>query len=275
MADKFKVNALNIESRKLLTVSSFMGVDYSPAQLSVDNAHAVDILNMIFKDKVNQKRTGWEQIAKANDYVYYIQNNDGDLIEKTNSSRINGFWQFYGEDNALHTIIHIGSILFIANNIGKNFSFLDAKLTPLVENKQIGLETFNIAQELLDTKTMAFVSNKRLYILGGTKLYVIKANNGLISMTAVDEDEDTYIPTTTIGKTYKDSSVPSGTPLDDVNQMTQFRKNGLVSGTYLDDGVSLRTTRFWDWELDGSVVCKRPTDINKIKVKINELREVN
>ena len=112
MADKFKVNALNIESRKLLTVSSFMGVDYSPAQLSVDNAHAVDILNMIFKDKVNQKRTGWEQIAKANDYVYYIQNNDGDLIEIIGSKSTASI--------AVHSQSEIGRIIRIDGTTRKN-----------------------------------------------------------------------------------------------------------------------------------------------------------
>jgi hypothetical protein len=56
--------------------------------------------------------------------------------------------------------------------------------------------------------------------------------------------------------------------------MTQYRKNKLISGTYLDDGVALRTTRFWDYELDTSCIPKNQTDINNITINIKELREV-
>ena len=62
--------------------------------------------------------------------------------------------------------------------------------------------------------------------------------------------------------------------LDDVNMMSQWRRNKLVSGTYVDDGVSLRTTRFTDYQLDTSIKPKKPTDINNIEITISSLKEI-
>jgi len=275
----FRHYDLDFDNQKTLTIESFKGVDYKPAQLTVSKEHAVDILNIIYKDKVNQKRTGWEEMTKASAQQYYVENSDGTIDTsvngiKTNTLNVNGVWQFYGEDSRLHTVIHIGKLLYVAEYIGKNYTFIDTKLTLISTSKQIGLNTYTVCKELLDKKSFGFVSNKRLYILGGTKMFVLKFLENHPYLNEVEDDEDTYVPTTTTGKTYKDSSVPSGSPLDDVNLMTQFRKNGLVSGTYIDDGVTLRTTRYWDWELDGSIKGKKPTDINKVVIKISELKEV-
>lgn len=270
---------LSFNNKKTFTVELFKGVDYTPAQLSVSKDHATDILNIIFKDKMNQKRTGWETMAKVATFNYRVEDENGNIDTsvngiKTNTTNINGVWQFYGEDNRLHTVVHIGRLLYVAEFIGKNYTFLDTKLTVIAAQKTIGLSTYTICKELLDIKSNAFVSNKRLYILGGTKFYVLKFVDNQPILSEVEDEPDTYIPTTLIGKTYKDSSVPSGSPLDDINLMTMFRKNGLVSGTYIDDGVTLRTTRYWDWELDGSIKGKKPTDINKVVIKISQLKEV-
>lgn len=269
----FRHYDLDFDSHKVFSINSFKGVDFRPAQLLVDKEHATDILNIIYKDKVNQKRTGWEQLAKVEPYQYYVMEN-GTPISRVNTTNFNGIWRFIGEDYRTYTFAHIGKLIYLVKSIGKSFSFLDIKLQPLTQTVRIGLEEYNTCVELSDKKVMAFVNNKRLYILGGNKMYVIKTTNGKIKLTAVEDDEDTYVPTTTIGVTYADSSVPNRALLDDVNLMTQMRKNGLVSGTFVDDGVSLRTTRFWDWELDASVRAKQATDINNIVIEISQLKEV-
>lgn len=271
--DKFKITGAELENRKLYTVESFRGVDYSEAQLAVDKEHAVDLSNLIFKDKVNQKRIGWEQVLKIEPYTYYVKDENGYTL-KTNTTNINGIWKFIGENNKTFIIAHIGKLLYRIQQIGQAYTFLDIKTTPIVVNETVNLTTYNVATELLDVKSTAFVQNKRLYVLGGNKLFVIKTTSGSITINEVEDDIDTYIPKTTTGITYKDSPSPSSTPLDDVNLMTQMRINGLISGTWFDDQISVRSTRFWDWELDSSVKCKKPTDLSKIKITINSLREV-
>lgn len=264
------------KKRKVLAVNQFLGVDYNPAQLQVATNHATDILNIIYKDRVNQKRRGWEKLAQLpNDYTYYVYDEDNDTYtQKTNSTHINAFWSFIGKDGLVYYIAHIGSILYQVTNIGRDKSFLDIKFKPLVNNVTVGQNTYNVAIELEDYKSSAFVGDKRLYILGGNKYFVLTADNGVFDLREVEDDNETYIPVTTIGITYKDSPVSGITALDDVNMMTQWRRNKLVSGTYIDDGVTLRTTRFWDFELDTNVQCKKPTDINNIKIHISSLRGV-
>lgn len=274
--DKFKINLANSElsSRHVFTLAGFRGIDFSPAQLNIDKLHAIDAQNIVFRDKVNQKRFGWEQIYKAEAYSYYVDNGDGTYSEKSNPVQVNGVYKYVGEDNKNHILVHIGNLLFSATRMGKAFSFLELKLT-CIENKiRNGLNTYNVPVEIGNVKSQGFVQNKRLYLLTGKKFYVVKIRNNKLVIREVEDDDDTYIPKTTTGITYADSPVPNATPLDDVNLMHSFRRNGLVSGTFIDTGSNLRSTRFWDYQLDTSVEPKIETDINKIKITINRLKEV-
>ena len=264
---------LNAKSQKVFTVDSFRGVDYNAAQLQIEKIHAIDSQNMVYRDKVNQKRYGFEQIFKVTPHTYYVQNGD-DYVQVSNPVNVNGVWKYVGEDNKTHIILHIGNILYSATRMGKAYSFLELKLTPIEKKVTVNLSTYNLPVEIGNVKSQAFVQNKRLYILTGTKFFVVKVNNRKLDVRQVEDDNETYIPKTTTGITYADSAVPNSTPLDDVNLMHSFRRNGLVSGTYVDDGITNRTTRFWDFQLDASVNPRVDTDINKIKITINRLKEV-
>ena len=257
-----------------LKVDKFLGVDFNPAQLQVANNHAVDMENILFKNRVNQKRSGWEQIALVEPYHYHVVNEDGIIEERINTTSFNGFWQFEDVDGGTHYIAHIGKLLYKVTRIGKGVTFLDFHLEPLVETKVVGTTTYHLAIELEDYKSFAQVGYGRLFIFGGNKLFVLKVYNGQYTLKEVEDDEDTYIPVTTIGITEADSAVNEQQILDDVNMMSQWRRNKLVSGTYVDDGVSLRTTRFTDYQLDTSIKPKKPTDINNIEITISSLKEI-
>ena len=264
---------LKAKSQKVFTVDSFRGVDYNAAQLQIEKIHAIDSQNMVYRDKVNQKRYGFEQIFKVTPHTYYVQNGD-DYVQVSNPVNVNGVWKYVGEDNKTHIILHIGNILYSATRMGKAYSFLELKLTPIEKKVTVNLSTYNLPVEIGNVKSQGFVQNKRLYLLTGKKFYVVKIRNNKLTIREVEDDDDTYIPKTTTGITYADSPVPNSTPLDDVNLMHSFRKNGLVSGTFIDTGTNIRTTRFFDWQLDTSIEPREDTDINKIKITINRLREV-
>lgn len=252
--------------KKTYTIDKFRGVNYTPNQLNVDDAHAVEISNIVYKDKINQKRNGWEQITKVTNVTYYTN----DDVQHTNSTNINGLWIFE-VDGIEYVIAHIGKLLFRIMGIGKDKTFLNAKVIPLVRMEN---DRNYVDLELNDSPSSAFYGSGNLYILDGNKYTVLKIKNNTATLSLVEDDEETYIPTTTIGITYKDSAVNMAAPLDDVNLLTQWRKNKLVSGTYVADGTTVRTTRFWDYELDTAVYCKNPNDINNIKIKVNVLKEV-
>ena len=267
---------LSFHKQQVLAVSKFLGVDFNPAQLEVADYHATDIENIIYKDKVNQKRSGWEQLAAITATTYHVQKDDGTYEEKTNTVHFNGLFKVLGTDGRQYIIAHIGHLLYAVSGLGKSKNFLDVSFIPLLEKVYVGVDTeYDVAVELEDRKSSYFHGYKRGFILDGNTMYVIKINANSFEIRAVEDDSETYIPVTTTGITYADSAVNSRVALDDVNLMTQYRRNKLISGTYLDDGVSLRTTRFWDWQLDTSVKTKNPTDINNIRIQINSLKEIN
>lgn len=266
---------LSFHKQKTLAIAKFLGVDFNPAQLQVADNHAVDMENIIFEDRVNQKRRGWEQLAKIEPYHYHVVVDElGTIEERINTTSFNAFWEFEDTEGRRHYIAHIGKLLYEVTNIGQDATFLDFHLEPLVETKVVGNNTYHLAIELEDYKSFAQTGYGRLFIFGGNKLLVLKVKNGNFELKEVEDDEDTYIPVTTIGITEVDSAVSEQQNLDDVNLMTQWRRNKCVSGTYLDDGVSLRTTRFTDYQLDTSVKPKKPTDINNINIKISSLKEI-
>lgn len=284
----YKHYDLTPAKKQIFSISSFLGVDYSSAQLNVETKHAVDIQNMIFKQGVgNVKRNGWEQIAKANEDEYYaIENGVLNTSKKTNTRNINGVWKFVGEDKQPHIVFHIGNCLYTATGIGKDKTFLDSNLEMLTQDITHNGIVYKATLELLDQKTQAFVGSNRLYILGGNKFYLLRFLSKSFILEEVEESSQTYIPTTTIGityswkekdgedKPYKVTSVGSRTPLDFVNLLTQWRKNKLVSGTYVESTYSVMASHFWDYELDTSVKPKREEDLKDITVTISSLKEM-
>jgi len=269
----FKHYDLSFHKQQRLTISNFLGVDYNPAQLQVAVNHATDMENMVYENRVTQKRRGYEQLAKIKKEPYYVETENG-YEQKLNEPHFNGFWAFIGGDGAEHCVAHIGKLLYIVTGLGKNKSFLDCRFTPILKEVEVGQNTYKVAIELEDFKSMAFHGYRCLFIVGGNALYILRINGNQYTLKAVEDSDETYIPITTIGITDADSAVNERQALDDVNMMTQYRKNKLVTGTYMDDGVNLRTTRFWDYSLDTSIKPKKSTDINNVRVRINSLKEV-
>lgn len=246
--DKFKINLANsdLSRRRTFSTGSFAGVDFQEAETNLSVKNARDLLNIIYKDGVNQTRDAWEQIASV----------DG---------RVNCFIKFKAEDGNDHLIFHIGKYLYEAFRVGRAYSFLQPLFTQI--------STF----ELEDYRSFMKSSGNRLYILAGNKYLMLRITGaGSYELVTLEDNLTyTYIPVTTIGIVYKDSSVTGGEALDDVNLLTQWRKNKLVSGTYIDNGVDVRTTRFWQWTLDTSVKPKAQTDLNNLEIVINSLKEVS
>lgn len=241
--DKFKITLANsdLNSRRTFSTGTFAGADFQEAENKLANYNARDLLNVIFKDGINQTRDAWEQVAKA----------DG---------RVNSFVIFRAEDGRTHIIAHIGKFLYEIFRIGKEYSFLDTIFTKISN------------YELEDYKSFMRVSGKRLYILGGNKYLMLRITPEY-ELVEVEDSQYTYIPVTSIGITYKDSPVGGASAYDDVNLMTQWRKNKLVSGTFIDTGANVRSTRFWEWNLDTSVKPKVKTDLNNLEIVISSLRK--
>lgn len=266
---------IGFNNKQRLVIDKFYGVDYNPAQLDVANYHAVDLCNIIHKDNFNQKRNGWEQVLKINPIMFrpLLENNIlGE--EEENPTNINGVWEIDGV-----IIAHIGHLLFNLK-LGKDRNFMQTSAEPYLQyyretpTSTVTSNTPKCSIKLANNPSTAFHGYHRLYILDGKKYLCVKTNSdGITNVEYVEDNLETYIPTTTIGITEIDSPINEMQAFEDVNMLTQWRKNKCVSGTYVDDGITLKKTRFTDYQLDTTIIPKHETDLNEITIRISTLKE--
>jgi len=256
---------------KSLNITQFYGVDYSPAQLQVADNHAVEIDNIVYKDRVNQKRQGYEQLFQVDKKQYYISDTPTAI---DNSTNINGVYTFT-IDGVKYMIFHIGNLLYSVSGIRNQSYYTQTKLEMVYDEFE---DNAYRVIPLNDAKSVAFYQNKRLYILDGVNYWVLKLINdngkNRFKIYKVENDIDTFIPTTMIGITYKDSNTTeSRTVLDDANMITEWRKNKLISGTWNETYGSARTSTFYEYELDSSVNTKESSgdDLYDTEISIDTI----
>lgn len=246
-----------------LNVPNFGGVDFTSKQFDVSTGRAIDLLNFMYKDRVIQKRNGYEHvltIKPTNDYL--VKDFDtGETVSQeihTNNTHFNGMWRFTGEDDREHIIAHIGKLLYEYDKNTKQF-------TPLTTEEAIypGSDGRNHYRyyEYEDYRSFAFVGKKRLWFLGGNHYMVIRYYNGALTIKPVDQDENTFIPTTTISITYTDAK-DSGNraSLDYANMLTMWRQNLLLSGIGKRESEGITLTRNYEYELDGPLYTPKSDD---------------
>lgn len=276
---------LNAPTRLTLSVSSFKGVDYTPAQLDVAEYHAVDIKNLIWKDDVDQKRNGLEHCASVPIVRYYVWNYSTNSYQEKNNKnerQINGVYQFIAENAKTYTLVHAGKLLFLVTNFGDDYSFYNATWKLVADEVARSGEVYTVPVELENTISSAFIGSHRLYLLDGAKYRVVRVINGKLTVSNVEDNSLTYVPTTTVGigiswkertadGEYTDFSPAQPTPLDDVNLLTQWRKNKLVSGLFQETEYTVKSTHFFDYSLDTNIYPKKKTDLNDFTLQITKL----
>lgn len=268
-------------TKYLTAITNFAGVDYSSQRFKVASNHAIDILNFIYKDGVIQKRNGYEELFELTPTPYLVyefsepqieyngQNIDAnpisgtsDLAYKVNTLTFNGLWSVKGEDKKTHIIAHIGRLIYEIKDIDKP----TREIVPLFSTKQAVYyegEIYKYAYEFLDQKSMGFVGANRFYFLGGNKFMCLRFINGGYTFYPVEDHDETYIPTTTMSITYKNSYVAGRESLDKVNLMTMRRKNELLSGTLKNEDEKTQTD-FYDYTLDAPIITDIDDEDNAI-----------
>ena len=257
------------------SVASFRGVDLSVPALQVAAYRAVAIENFMFRDGVVQKRSPWRQMAQVPSFSYYPK---GATSPRQNGFEIHAIWRFVAEDGAEHVIAHVDRILFEVLHVEGDYKTV--RLAPLYKTVYSNGTAVATCDELLSKKVSAFVSGNRLWILGGTRFYVLRfprnalgddwegyaMNSGYMAPV----EDIAYVPVTTIAVCEKDSPVSTGNVnLDDVNLLTPLRTNKLLTGTISDDAEIVRHTRFHEFQLDADVCFAPSGSTEDITVVIN------
>jgi len=274
----FKSLSIDAKTRYVTGVTSFSGMDVSNQRFQVSQSRAIDLNNFIYKEGIIQKREGIEEILHIEPTYYRaISIDEGEPEDastyvltsdlRINDTNINGIWSVTGEDNKLHIIAHIGKLLYEIFDIDKETISIKPITTSSNTTTYNG-HVYVYAYEFENYKSSAFVGSKRLYFLGGNKFMCIKfekdnLGNTIRKLYPVEDDEDTYIPTTTTSISYKHSAVSNQASLDDVNLLTQWRKNELISGTLKDEDEKTQTA-YYDYTLDAPLICKSGDDMYEL-----------
>lgn len=185
----------NFKAKELqrLSLKNFLGVDYASSVFNVDSKRATDMRNFININGINRKRNGWNEFANFND-------------------KINGYWEFKDKDNQIHKIIQSGI----------NFYRLIDTEYVLIPFNGVSLD------RLINDRSFGVVAGERLYLLCGD--YLVYGNWGNDwEIRRVEDNEDTFIPTTTIGIVNINSAITdTRIGYDKINALSRKRKNKLI-----------------------------------------------
>lgn len=278
----FRHYGLNQAKRHQLTVQAFGGVDYTPQRFSISDSHAIDAKNYIYRDGAIQKRHGIEHILTVKTIDYIPASFDSpssvgvqEVHSNENHKTINGIWSVLMEDGNIHVYAHIGKLMYELSGFGT-----DNVTAELIVNGPTGYATANwaggdgyqhrLCYEFEDYKSSAFVGGNKLWFLGGNKYMCLRHTTaGGRSFFEVEDSDFAPVPTTTKGITAKNSVISARMSYDNVNLMTQWRKNMLLSGTKMDDEASAESNDpFYVYQLDAPIVCKNAGDVSDIRVRI-------
>lgn len=280
---------LDQATRKTLKVANFGGVDFSTQKFLVSNNHAIDIMNYIYKNGVVQKRNGYTKICQLEATRYWkidYFTEDMSTVDKTTIENLNedmnyyGIWNFKAEDGKYHVVTHIGKLLYEITNMTNEEAI---QLTPISsKNATLGSnlilpsdsKTTSYCYEMPQEKINAFVGGNKLWVLTGTKYMVLRYvkdsdNTTITKFYPVENSDQALIPTTTGGITYENSIATGRYNLDNVNLLTKYRKNLLLSGTTKNE-TTLNSTEYYDYTLDSPMVYENEKDLANVKITIKE-----
>ena len=202
--------------RSTYSISHFLGVNYNRDTLAISNNNASEMKNLIYRDGVIQKRNGYQQIGEI-------------------AGALNGVFKFIDEVGNTHLLFHIGTSLYETSNVGMGSLIRDYSIS-IIPNVVLN-----------NSKSMGFMDKHKMYILDGSSYKVLSYTNNNWGIKPVYDDDDTFIPMTTIGITETDVALSNRKGLDDINMLTPRRKNRLEITSTLD------TKKWYEFKLDSKI----------------------
>lgn len=290
---KFRTQ-LHQGARRYPKTIEFRGTDMTSPRFQVAEDRSIDSLNYLWKDGAVHKRHGLMPAFMFKDNIRKYRMSYIPLktqkavispIEEVDTSGLKysltldvdsqpvcGIWFLKN-----FTIVHIGTALFYAYQNSDTLNLLCSKNTGIyTDTKTQTAETLYYSFTMPRWKCQAFESGGKLWILTGVFYYCIEpagTSNGAYSalkMTRVSMSDDTYVPTTTIGITAQGTGISGRASLESPNLLTQWRKNGCVSGIKASGSEDVNGTHYYTYSLDAPINPKDDdTDTGKIRVYIN------
>ncbi len=230
---------LSTKDRKVYTFDSFKGVDFSTSPYKVAQNRATAAQNLIYEKGTVRKRNGWTSLCQLN-------------------GEINGIFAFEIENEDI-IIAYAGTRFYRLtwNNTKDRLIPTDITLS-----SSYGAAKVN-ASELISQRIQVYINKGKAYIIGCGDYLVYGKYNGKFELRRVFDNEDTYIPTTTINIDKDGVEDENRSSLDKVNILSSYRKNELL-------GVDENSAT---WTVDTAIKgVEYPIDDNsEIKIEVYTL----
>lgn len=173
--------SINLKSRRKTILKDFKGFDFSSSPLNVSSSRGYLGKNFIFENGVNRKRKGYEELLR----IEKIE--DG----KTIYPQINGIFEFnLNHENFL--ICYAGKHFYRITFENSNYSYTDITFSSSYEMSKIDTNMLH------SRRISMFKNNNAVFFVGAGKLICFKKYGDNYELRLVENDTDTYIPTTTI-----------------------------------------------------------------------------
>lgn len=235
---------LSLKERKVYTFENFKGVDFSTSPYLVAQNRAISAENLIHENGTVRKRTGWKSLCKL-------------------PGKINGLFSFEIENEKI-VLAYAGTEFYRlywdeererydAENISNTCTYAAAQ----IDNGR-----------LIERRIQLYVNKNKAYIVGCGDYLVFGKWGEDFELRRVFDNEDTYIPTTTINIDHDGVNDENRSSLDGVNLLTSYRKNEFLgvdenNATWTVDTAVLGTNQAINAESDVEITLYTLNEANE------------
>lgn len=256
MAEVSDMASKAYNSSRSVAKISFRGLDMSTPRFQVDSSRALDMNNYIWRDNAIQKRFGTAPVVDIPTTYYYDANSKKPkLCVQNQFTEIHSMWAV-GD----YIVAHKGCLLFIIDGVS-TYLCGDGKFKNDTDSDNM-THNYNGAYIVPDRKFGAIYEKGALWMFTGKGFYklTIELNEDNVPHAVfkrVADDDDTYVPTTTVGITSKESGVGARSTIEGGNLLNSKRKNGIATSTRdTPDGNGV-----YEYVLDSKVDGSKPIEV--------------
>lgn len=192
---------LSLKDRKVYTFDNFRGVDFSTSPYKVAQYRAISAENLLYENGTVRKRNGWNSLCDLSD-------------------EINGIFSFEIEnENVL--LVYAGTTFYRLTWDKNKNRYSATNITNTCTYDDADIDT----TKLISRRIQLYINKNKAYIVGCGDYLVYGKWGDNFELRRVFDNEDTYIPTTTINIDNDSVADENRASLDYVNLLSSYRKN--------------------------------------------------
>ena len=180
--------ALSKREEKRYTLYGFRGLDLASSEGEIAGYRSPNSCNFVNENGINRKRKGWKQFYGFENSVYKASVDGLFTLEKKGGNYLLAYVSFYHKTSKISSVENKEKGVFAFSTFmlrGPSGTFYDA-----LEDKK------EIRARLLPKKPNMYLYGNKAYFMGMGDFLVFDKEN--MTFKRVEEDEETYVPTTTV-----------------------------------------------------------------------------